>query len=131
MRDLTAVCLHESIILINCTICSTMRSMISLWVKIFLSLFIPFRKNVRMSMIPFPCLLFLALHQEWSLNTSADKRSNAVCIFANLWFKLSIFHGLVLFSVGIYKRRRKKLTGKKINIDRQFFKSVFFDATPV
>ena len=39
---------------------------------------------------------FVALHLQWSLNLSTDKKSNAVCIFANLcstlfslWFKFS------------------------------------------
>ena len=75
----------------------------------------------------FPCSFLFSLHLEWSLNTSDDKKSNAVCIFAchfSLWFKLNIFFSLLLFSVEIHKRTGKKLTGKKINLDRQFFKYV-------
>ena len=37
-----------------------------------------FRKNVRMSIIPLLCSLLLGLHLEWPLNTSADKKSNAL-----------------------------------------------------
>ena len=37
-----------------------------------------------MSIIPSPCSFFFALHLEWSLNLSTDKKSNAICIFANL-----------------------------------------------
>ena len=35
-----------------------------------------------------------------------------------------IFFGLVLLSVEMHKRREKKLTGKNLNVDRQF---LFFD----
>ena len=77
-------------------VCSAMRSMTAGRVNFFLSLFITFRTNVRMSMVPSPCSFFFALHLKWSLNLSTDKKSNAVCIFANLcstlfslWFKFS------------------------------------------
>ena len=40
----------------------------------------------------------------------------------SLWFKLSIFFRLVYFLWKFIKEERKKLTGKKINVDRQFFK---------
>ena len=62
----------------------------------FLSFFITFRTNVRMSITPFPCSIFFALYLEWSLNLSTDKKSNTICIFENLrytlfglWFKFS------------------------------------------
>ena len=61
-----------------------------------LSLFITFRANVPISIIPYPCSFFFALHLEWSLNISIDKKSNAISISANLcstlfslWFKFS------------------------------------------
>ena len=62
----------------------------------FLSLFITFRTNVWMSVIPSPCWFLFALHLKWSLNISIDQKSNAICIFENLrstlfslWFKFS------------------------------------------
>ena len=82
--------------MITNAVCSAMRSVISWWVNFFLSIFITFRTHVRMSIIPSPCSFFFALHLEWSLNLSTDKKSNAICIFANLcstlfslWFKFS------------------------------------------
>ena len=63
---------------------------------------------------PFPYSFLFALHLEWSLKTSVDKKSNAVCIFENLcsilvsmWFKLSIFFSLISFSVKIHKSGEK------------------------
>ena len=72
----------------------------------------------------FPCSFLFALYLEWSLNTSVDKKSNAICIFANLSSTLvcswnGIFFSLVLCSIEVHKRR-----GKKPNVDRQFFKQV-------
>ena len=52
-------------------ICSAIRPMISWWVKIFLLLFINFKTNDAMSIIP-PCSLLFSLHLEWSLNRSID-----------------------------------------------------------
>ena len=82
--------------MITNAVCSAMRSVISWWVNFFLSIFITFRTHVRMSIIPSPCSFFFALHLEWSLNLSTDKKSDAICIFANLcstlfslWFKFS------------------------------------------
>ena len=103
MRNVASVSSDESSILIlfsrewsPAAVCSAMRSLISWWVNFFLSLFITFRTNVRMSIIPSPCSFFFALHLQWSINLSTDKKSNAVCIFANLcstlfslWFKFS------------------------------------------
>ena len=58
--------LHESTNLILGTlelsrtqICSAMRWMISWWVKTFLSLFITFRTNFQMSIIPLPMFIFV------------------------------------------------------------------------
>ena len=106
MRNLAAVNSHDSTILIllrswamTDKICSAMQSMISRCVILFFSLFITFRTNVRMSIIP------LVFH-------------------FTLWFKLSIFFSLVLLSVSTHKRRGKKLTEKNINVDWQFFKNV-------
>ena len=61
----------------------------------FLSLFITFRTNVRMSIIPSPCSFLFSLHLEWSLNISTDKKSNVICIFGNL---CSTLFSLWLFS---------------------------------
>ena len=40
----------------------------------------------------------------------------------SLRFKFIISFSLVLFSVGIQKRRGEKPTGEKLNVNRQFFK---------
>ena len=114
------------------SVCSTMPSMISRWVNFFLSLFITFRTNVWMSIISSACLFLFALHLEWYLNISIGKKSNAVCLFANLcstlfslWFKFSA--AWFYFLSKCTKRTGKKLIGKKLNVDKQFFK----DATRI
>ena len=137
MRHLIAVISDELIDsshtrVITNTICSARRSFHDgfklFFLLIFLSLFIPFRTNIRMSIIYLSPRSFLfALYLDWSLNTRVDKKSNAVFIFAKLcstlvWHKLSIIWSLVLFSLEMHNRSRKKLTGKKLNVDRQFFK---------
>ena len=43
------------------------------WVKVVLSLFITFRTNVRMSVIPSACSFFFALHLEMSLKRSIHR----------------------------------------------------------
>ena len=115
--------------MITATVCSTVRSMISWWVNFFLSLLITFRTNVRMSIIPSPCSFFFALHLQWSINLSTDKKSNAVCIFANLcstlfslWFKFS--SAWFYFLSKCTKKRTR--TGEYLNVDRQFFKDVIY-----
>ena len=115
--------------MITATVCSTVRSMISWWVNFFFSLLITFRTNVRMSIIPSPCSFFFALHLQWSINLSTDKKSNAVCIFANLcstlfslWFKFS--SAWFYFLSKCTKKRTR--TGEYLNVDRQFFKDVIY-----
>ena len=67
-----------------------------------------------------------------SLNTSVDKKivfSFYICEIVfhfSLLVKLKIFFSLVLFSLDIHHRSRKKLIGKKLNVDRQFFKDVLY-----
>ena len=74
------------------------------------------------------CSLLFALHLDWSLNTSVDKKIIfsfyifEIVFHFSLLVKLKIFFSLVLFSLDIHHRSRKKLTGKKLNADRQFFK---------
>ena len=136
MRHLTAVSSDELIDslhtrVITNIICSAMRSMIPWRVKMFLSLFITLWTNIRMSIIYISlCSFLFALHWDWSLNTSVDKKIKCsfyiceiVCDFIP-WHKLSIFFSLVLFSLEKHNRGVKKLTGKKLNVDRQFFKDV-------
>ena len=126
MRHLAAASLNELIDflhtwVINNTVCSAMQSMILWRVRMFLSLFIIFRTNIQMSIIYLsPCSLLFALHLDWSLNASVDKKiifSFYICeivFHISLWLKLSIFFSLVLFSIERLNRSRKKLTGKKI-----------------
>ena len=62
-----------------------------------------------------------------SLNDKKIKCLSYICKIGfhySMWFKLSIFFSLVLFSLEMHNRSRKKLTGKKLNVDRQFFKDV-------
>ena len=129
MRHLTTVRLDELIDflhtrLITNKICSAMQSMILWGVKIFLSLFIIFRTNIRMRIIYLlPCSLLFVLHLDWSLITSVDKKisfSFYICEIVfhfSLLVKLKIFFSLVLFSLDIH-HCGKKLTGKKLNVDR-------------
>ena len=135
MRNVASVSSDESSILIlfsrewsPAAVCSAMRSLISWWVNFFLSLFITFRTNVRMSIIPSPCSFFFALHLQWSINLSTDKKSNAVCIFANLcstFFSLRFkFSSAWFYFLSKCTKRGQKLTGKKLNVDRQFFKDL-------
>ena len=126
MRHLAAASLSEFIDflhtwVINNAICSAMQSMILWRVRMFLSLFIIFRANIQISIIYLsPCSLLFALHLDWSLNASVDKKiifSFYICeivFHISLWLKLSIFFSLVLFSIERLNRSRKKLTGKKI-----------------
>ena len=44
----------------------------------------------------------------------------------SLWLKLSIFFSLVLLSLEMHNRSRKKLPGKKLNANIQFSKDVLF-----
>ena len=129
MRHLTTVRLDELIDFLHTRvitnkICSAMQSMILWGVKIFLSLFIIFRTNIRMSIIYLlPCSLLFVLHLDWSLITSVDKKisfSFYICEIVfhfSLLVKLKIFFSLVLFSLDIH-HCGKKLTGKKLNVDR-------------
>ena len=78
--------------------------------------------------IPSPCSFFCLLRLEWSLNLSTDKKSNAICIFANLcstlfslWFK---FSSAWFYCLSKCTKRRQKLIGKNLNVDRQFFEDV-------
>ena len=98
----------------------------------FLSLFITFRTNVWMSIIPSPYSFFFVLLLEWSLNLSNDKKQNAICIFVNLcsalfslWFKFS--SAWFYFLSKSTREEGKKLTGKNLNVNRQFFKDVNLD----
>ena len=79
---------------------STIQLMISWWVNFFLSLFITFKANVRMSIIPSLCSFFLAVHLEWCLNLSTDTKSVAICIFANLCVPLYLVGGSNFLQLG-------------------------------
>ena len=76
------------------------------------------------------CSFLFALHLDCSLNTRVDKKikcSFYICeivFYSRPWLKLSIFFSLVLFFLQIHNRSGKKLTEKKLNVDRQFFKDV-------
>ena len=65
-----------------------------------------------------------------SLNASVDKKIKClsyickIVFHRSMWFKLSIFFSLVLFSIEMHNRSEKELTGKKLNVGRQFFKNV-------
>ena len=79
-----------------------------------------------------PCSFLFALHLDWFLNTKFDKKikwSFYICkivFYISLLLKLSIFFSLVLFSLEMHKRSVKKLTGKKLYVDRWFFKDVLW-----
>ena len=118
----------------------------------FFSLFITFRTNIRMRLYVFvisrmrfrvnphsirmsiiyrsPCSLLFALHLDWSLDASVDKKIKCsfyifeIVFHSSLWLKLSIFFSLVLFSLEMHNKSGKKLIGKNLNVNRQFFKDV-------
>ena len=94
----------ESTILVFCTPihCSTMRSVISWWGKVFLSLFITFRTNVRMSIIPLKMFVSICSPFGWSLDTSVEKKSDVVYIFAILCSTLACGSNQVFSSASFY-----------------------------
>ena len=125
------------------TICSAMRSMIShdgltfffhclllLERTFFFHYLLLLERTLGWVLYPSPCSFLFALHLDWFLNTSVDKKikcSFNICEFVfyfSLWFKLSIFFSLALFSLEMYNRSGKKLTRKNLNVDRLFFKDV-------
>ena len=93
-----------------------------------------FRVNLRsiwMSIIyRSPCSLLFALHLDWSLDASVDKKIKCsfyifeIVFHSSLLLKLSIFFSLILFSLELHNRSGKKLIGKNLNVNRQFFKDV-------
>ena len=141
--------LHTRVI--TSTICSAMRSMI-LWRVFFFSLLITFRTNIRMRLYVLgmprtrfrvnprsirmsiiylsPYSFLYALHLYWSLAASVDKKIKCsfyifeIVFHSSLWLKLSIFFSLALFSLEMHNKRGKKLVGKNLNVNRQFFKDV-------
>ena len=104
-------------------ICSAMWSIISWWIKGFLSLFIAFKANVRMSIIPLPMFVFVCspfrMVSSWPI-----KKSNTVCIFANLCSTLVC--GSTFFQLGSTFCLNAQKKEKKANRDRQFFKDVTY-----
>ena len=67
--------------------------------------------------IPSPCSFFCPLRLEWSLNVRTDKKSNAICIFANLcstlfslWFK---FSSALFYCVSKCTKKRVKANQEK------------------
>ena len=111
-------------LMVTDAVCSAMQSMSSWWFNFFLSLFITFRTNVRRSIIPSPRFFFFALHLEWPdtkdlewSDLRTDKKSNAICIFANLcstlfslWLKFSL--AWFYFPSKCTKKRAKANRGK-------------------
>ena len=134
MRNLACVSSDESSVLILCSLEWSPTQFALQCNQWFhdgnkLSLFITFRKNVPMSIIPSPFSFSFALHLEWSLYLSNDKKSDAICIFANLCstlfslcfkFPSAWFYYLLKYT----KKWGQKLTEKNLNVDRQFFKDV-------
>ena len=83
-----------------------MRDMISWSVQTFFSLFMTFKTNFRMSIIPPPHVLFLyVLYSQWFFNRSIDKNQ-------------------IQFPSKCTKQREKKLTGKNLNVYKQYSKDV-------
>ena len=85
------------------TICSAMRSMISWWVRNFLSFLLRSERTFRWVLLFSRCSFLLALHLDWSLK-NADCISNVVCIFTNLFSTLvgGLVGGSRIFSAGFY-----------------------------
>ena len=88
-------------------------------------------RSIRMSIIYLSPYSFLyALYLYWSLAASVDKKIKCsfyifeIVFHSSLWLKLSIFFSLVLFSLEMHNKSGKKLIGKNLNVNRQFFKDV-------
>ena len=139
MRKVTSVSLDESSILILCShewLPTQFVLQCDQWFHygwiFFFSSFITFRTNVWMSIIPSPCSFFFALHLEWCINLITNKKSNEICIFANICiFLLYLVCGSNFLQLSSTfcrnaqkKKREQKLTEKNLNADRQFFKFV-------
>ena len=82
-------------------------------------------------MSPSPCSFLFVLHLDCPLNTSVHKKIECSLyvwehVFHFIWSDVQIkfFFSFVLLFVEMHKRRGKKLTRIKMNIDRQFFKYV-------
>ena len=77
---------------------------------------------------PFPFMF--ALHLDWSLNASVNEKIKcSLDIFElvfhfGLWHKLNIFFSLVLLFLEMHNRSVKRLTGKKLSVDKQFFEDI-------
>ena len=71
-----------------------------------------------------------ALHLDWSLNASVNEKIKCslyiieLVFHFGLWLKLNIFFSLVLFFVETHNKSMKKLTWKKLSVDKQFFEDV-------
>ena len=69
-----------------------------------------------------PCSFLFALHLDWSLNTSVDKKIKCslyiseLVFHVRLWLEFSIFFSLVPFSLEMEHRSGKKQTGKKLSV---------------
>ena len=80
--------------------------MISWSAQTLFSLFMTFKTNFRMSIIPPPHVLFLCvLYLRWFFNRSIDKNQ-------------------IQFPSKCTKQREKKLTGKNLNVYKQYSKDV-------
>ena len=127
MRNVASISSDESSILILCSLEWSPTQFVlqcDQWFRdgliFFLSLFIIFRTNVRSGIIPSSC------SSRMSLNFSTDKKSNAICIFANLcstlfflWFKSSPAR---FYFLSKCTKKGRKPNGKNLNVDRQLFK---------
>ena len=138
MRNMAAVSSDESTILIICTLEWSPTQFVLQCDQWFhdglksLSLFIIFRAIFGWALYPSPFLFLFALHLDWSVNTSIDEKIKSslhipeLVFFFSSWFKLSIFISLVLFSLEMHNRSGKKVIGKKLRVDKQFFKNVIW-----
>ena len=75
-----------------------------------------------MSIAPSQCSFFFALHLEWSLNLSTDKKASAICIFVTC-VSLYLTCGSNFLQLGStfsrnVQKRGQKLTGKNLNVCR-------------
>ena len=135
MTNLAAVSSDESTILILCTLKSSPTQFFlqcDQWfhdgLKILFQYLLLLERTFEWALYPYPRSLLFALHLDWSLNTSVDKKikySLYICELVfhfSLCLKISIFLSLVLFSLEMHNRSRKKLS-----LDKQSFEDVIWN----
>ena len=137
MTNLAAVTSDESTIFVLCTNEWPPRQFVLQYYqwfhdgfKFFFHCLLLLEQTIGLELYSSPCSFLFAVHLDWSLNTSADKKVKCSLYISELVFhfrlrlKLNIFFSLVPFSLEMHNKSGKKLTGKKLSVDKQFLEDV-------